>query len=444
MTLRGRLALVSAVAVAVAVVVVALAAYLAARRQLIAEVDASLTERVRVVQRASQDLRPSFRKELIPRPFLGPPSGRPTFDTLYYQLTLPGGETIAPPNQDLDLPTADHGGVSPVIDDIRVNGVHLRMITAAVPPFGVVQIARPLAEVDATLGRLGIVLLVVGVLGTIGAGIVGLWVARSTLRPVEELTEAAEHVASTQELDARIATERSDELGRLAEAFNTMLAALESSRDQQRRLVRDAGHELRTPLTALRTNIELLTKADDLPEADRAELLAALEDEVSELAELVDQVVDVASDRYEAEPVEPVHLGELAEAAAGRWTRRTDRVITVEASGAGTVHGRPAALRRVLDNLLENAEKWSPPEAPVEVDVVGGRVTVTDHGPGIDPEDRDRVFDRFYRSAAARSTPGSGLGLAIVRQIVEDHGGTVFVASGADGGTVIGFELPVR
>jgi two-component system sensor histidine kinase MprB len=106
------------------------------------------------------------------------------------------------------------------------------------------------------------------------------------------------------------------------------------------------------------------------------------------------------------------------------------------------VHGQPDRIERAISNLVDNAVKWSPPDQPVEVVVGSGRVSVVDHGPGIDEVDRARIFDRFYRADTARTTPGSGLGLAIVQQIVEEHDGNVFAEAGQDGGAVVGFELP--
>jgi two-component system sensor histidine kinase MprB len=99
-------------------------------------------------------------------------------------------------------------------------------------------------------------------------------------------------------------------------------------------------------------------------------------------------------------------------------------------------------LERAISNLVDNALKWTPPDEPIEVRVEAGRLTVMDHGQGIDEVDRKRVFDRFYRSDVARTTPGSGLGLAIVHQIIQAHGGTVFVAEADGGGAVVGFEIP--
>lgn len=285
------------------------------------------------------------------------------------------------------------------------------------------------------------VLALAGALGVAVAAALGLVVSRSALRPIAELTDAAEHVAETQELAARIEVDRDDEVGRLAYAFNTMLNALEESRLQQRRLVRDAGHELRTPLTALRTNIELLARADDLPTDARRRILDDVTFELEQLSKLVSEVVDLATETGPSdEPMVTVVLDDVVATVAHRYERRTGHVISVDAD-ATSVMGRRSLLERAVSNLIDNAVKWSPAEEPVEVEVARGRVRVIDHGPGISTVDRPRVFDRFYRSDAARTAPGSGLGLAIVQQIIQDHGGSVFVEETPGGGAIVGFTL---
>lgn len=281
-----------------------------------------------------------------------------------------------------------------------------------------------------------------GTIGILLAAGAGLLVARSALKPIDDLAEAAEHVAATQDLEARISITTNDEVGRLAARFNTMLAALEESRDQQQRLVRDAGHELRTPLTALRTNIELLGRTSGLSDEQRSELIDAAEAEVKELSALVGEVVDLASDRYAEGPMEDLWLDEIVDSCVERAERRSKVPIRLTAEPT-TVRGRRAALARAVDNLFDNAVKWGAGGGSIDVTVVDGRVSVRDHGPGIDEVDRDRVFDRFYRSPSARATPGSGLGLSIVKQVVDAHGGTVFTKPAEGGGTIVGFELPV-
>lgn len=445
MKLRFRIALASAVAVAVAVVLVATAAFFAARSELRGEVDQSLTDRAGRIQRFIDEtpaFRDPFGQTVRPVPMFGGP--RSDFDTVYYQLTLPTGDVLRPADQEplRKVHTNEVSG-GPTLSDEEVDGVHMRMIAFGTDEFGVFQIARPLTEVDATLAGLAAALSVFGVVGVLLAAGAGLLVSRSALKPIDELADAAEHVAETQDLGARIEVTTSDEVGRLATRFNAMLAALEQSRAEQRRLVRDAGHELRTPITALRTNIELLGMARDLSDEQRAELLAAAEEEVKELSVLVGEVIDLASDRYQEEPMEEILLDEIVESRVERAERRADIHVELRTEPS-PVRARPAALARAVDNLLDNAVKWSPDGAIVEVTVAGGRVAVRDQGPGIDEADRDRVFDRFYRSPSARSMPGSGLGLSIVKQIVDAHDGAVFAEAPDGDGAVVGFTLPAN
>ena len=444
MKLRTRIAVVAAAAVAVAVVLVSAAAFVLARQQLRSEIDDSLVDRAVAIQRLGEDPRGLVGSEGPMRRGFGFLAGSrgPAFDTVYYQITLPTGEILIPEGQEV-LPPADSGVAEDtlVLTDARVDDVHVRMVTVNAEVLGFVQIARPLTEVDATLAGLAAALFVFGAVGVAVAAGAGLLIARSALKPIDELAQAAEHVAETQDLGARIDITSDDEVGRLAAEFNAMMAALETSRQEQQRLVRDAGHELRTPLTALRTNIELLGRTRGLTDAQRTELITAADAEVKDLSLLVGEVVDLASDRYTEGPIEDLRLDEIAVSSVERAERRFDVEIELDVAPS-PVRGRPSALARAVDNLVDNAVKWGSDDGPIEVAVHGGRVTVRDHGPGIDEADRDRVFDRFYRSAAARSMPGSGLGLSIVKQVVDAHGGTVFTKPAEDGGAIVGFSLP--
>jgi two-component system sensor histidine kinase MprB len=266
-------------------------------------------------------------------------------------------------------------------------------------------------------------------------------IASRIVRPVERLTFATETVAATQDLTSEIPVDRRDELGRLAESFNTMLVALRSSRDQQKRLVVDASHELRTPLTALRTNIDLLRRASTLDEAQYDEVLAEAQLELEELTELVGELVELATDARADEPVQPVDLGELAERVASRYRRRTGRELPIALDAPAVVPARESAIERAVANLVENACKFTPADRSVEMRVRGSDIEVSDRGPGISAEDRAHVFDRFYRATSARTMPGSGLGLSIVKQIVELHGGAVEVLPRDGGGTVARITL---
>jgi two-component system sensor histidine kinase MprB len=304
------------------------------------------------------------------------------------------------------------------------------------------QVARPLDEVDAALGRIRTLLLLIGA-GGIGAAIVlGLGVANAVLAPVRRLTVAAEEVSETRDLSRRIDERGTDELSRLAGTFNTMLAALEDSARAQRRLVSDASHELRTPLTSLRTNIDVLARGHALPEAERAQLLRDVSEQLGEMTALIAELVELArGDQAPAEP-EDVRLDLVAADAIERTRRNRPGVTFATRLDETLVRGVPATLERAVSNLLDNAAKWSPPGGHVDVAVTAGEVTVRDRGPGIPNEDLPFVFDRFYRAESARSLPGSGLGLAIVRQVAEAHGGTVEASAADGGGTVVRLRLP--
>ncbi|MFO7249782.1 MAG: HAMP domain-containing sensor histidine kinase [Actinomycetes bacterium] len=303
--------------------------------------------------------------------------------------------------------------------------------------------AGVLDKVAALQAELGWPFIVVALGGLLLAAVLGYIAARTALRPVATLTAVAERVAATRDLGTRIEVDRDDELGSLARSFNTMLDALERSAKAQRRLVADASHELRTPLAALRTNVELLRRADRLDPAERAELLRDTLEGLEELSALVSDVVELARDEEPSVLFEDVRLDEIVERVTARARAYYPRVrFTVHLEPA-VVYGVPDRLTRAVANLLDNAGKYSPEGGVVEVRLRGGELTVRDHGPGIAEEDLPYVFDRFYRAPSARSMPGSGLGLAIVRQVVEGHGGTVEAANAPGGGTVVRMRLPV-
>jgi two-component system sensor histidine kinase MprB len=216
---------------------------------------------------------------------------------------------------------------------------------------------------------------------------------------------------------------------------------LAASRDQQQALVADTSHELRTPITSLRTSIELLHRAPDLPDGTRAELLANAVAELEELTHLVDEIVLLASGAAADGPMADCDLGAIVTAAVERTRRRATGTVTLDVSPC-TVHGRATTIERAVTNLLDNARKWSPAGGEIHVTVAAGRVTVRDHGPGVPAEDRERVFDRFARGRDVEGVPGSGLGLAIVRAVAEDHGGRAWIDEAPGGGTIAILELP--
>jgi two-component system sensor histidine kinase MprB len=440
---RARLIVAVAAAVAIAVAVASAAAYLAARSQLRGEVDDALAARAEVISRIPIGVVRTGEDQFflrIPGPQLGGPGG-------YVQVYGPQG-AIRARGDDVQLPVTDDtraaaaGNRDGFYSDAVVAGTHVRILTTRIDQGYVLQIARPLTEVDANLDRLRTVLVLVALGGVGLAAVLGLLVARTALAPVRRLTEATEEVTETRDLSRRMADEGTDELGRLAGSFNTMLASLEESARSQRRFVADASHELRTPLTSLRTNIEVLARADALPPDERERLLADVVEQLAEMSELVAELV--ALDRVEDGPGgrEDVRLDLLAAEAIERARRNRGGVTFAPTLEESVVHGVPGSIERAIGNLLDNAAKWSPVGGEVEVSVRDGEVAVRDHGPGIDEDDLPYVFDRFYRAPSARGQPGSGLGLAIVRQVAESHGGEVTAAQADGGGTLVRLCFP--
>lgn len=467
-TFRSRVAVLAAAAVAVAVIIAAVSSYLVVSHQLYSQVNRSLEADSATLQTSGRPVgngticypdRVITQIESVDGDsiqfFDSTGAILQTCDAVNDGPTI-GGQPLLTPNKH-DLAIADsaldeNNAGNSIFQDVTVRGVPYRVLTMALGVSAqtgrgvAVQIAHPLSETQSTLDELRLVLSIVALLSIALAVGLGLSVAGVTIRPVKRLTAAAEHVAATQNLDAQINEEGEDELARLAHSFNAMLGALAASRRQQAQLISDAGHELRTPLTSLRTNIEVLMRVRDLPDADREELLADVQAQLDELTTLVGDVVDLArQDEIQVEPTE-VRLDELVERAVERARRRNTTLTFHVNLDSGSVRAQPALLERAVLNVLDNAAKFSPPGGTVDVHLRRADrwlLDIRDRGPGIAPEDLERVFDRFYRAPSARSLPGSGLGLAIVKQVVTSHGGSVAAFLPPDGGTLLHIELPI-
>ncbi len=308
---------------------------------------------------------------------------------------------------------------------------------------GALQVARPLDEVDAVLDDLRQRTLLLVLLVSIAAALVGWLIAGTVAAPIRRLTGAAEDVGSSGRLDVEVPGTGTDEVGRLGHAFRDMLGALAVSRAEQQRLVQDAGHELRTPLTSLKTNLSVLRRHPEMAPEMRDGILVDLDIEVNELAELVNELVAVASGELEEQPNERIDLPALAQEVADRVGRRRSRDIVVDIRSRTAVDAPRSALDRAITNLVDNACKFDASGGQIGVVVDGGSLTVLDRGPGIEAGDEERIFDRFHRSESARSMPGSGLGLSIVRDVIARANGTVAASTREGGGAAIGFTLPV-
>jgi two-component system sensor histidine kinase MprB len=304
-----------------------------------------------------------------------------------------------------------------------------------------VVVARNVDYIDHDLERLRLILILVSLGGIAVAAAAARLLSTATLAPVRRLTEAAERVAGTADPSERVPEGGADEIAQLGASFNTMLAALEESLETQRRFVADASHELRTPLTSLQTNIDVLRGSVELDPVQRRQLLDDLHRESQEMRTLISGLLELARTGAQAEK-ESFQLDELVEDSLERARSRFPAVSWEAGALEPTiVDGYPDRMERAVWNLLENAGKWSGDGGAVEVSLAGGELEVRDHGPGFADEDRPLVFDRFYRSAAARSMPGAGLGLAIVREVAEVHGGTVTAENARDGGALVRLSL---
>lgn len=456
MSLRWRLAFALALLAAVATATTAVIAYRSTESRLTYETDRFLSERVAALGR-----RGPFGVDLRG---IGGPGGRGgggspgsivadlVRSDVELQLIDSTGATlvrvgdVALPVDDRDLRLAGGKGGDARFRTADIDGRAFRILTVPATD-GALQLGRNEAGNMNVLRALRWRFTLVGGSVVTAAVLAGWVIARRVTTPLQRLTRAAEHIASTGDLvveDPSLGAMagRTDETGRLTRAWETMLDTLNRSRASQRQLVQDAGHELRTPLTSLRTNLDVLARHPDLDPTQRDALLGDVRTELAELGHLVDELVLLAADRLDDEPRQRLDLTAVAHRIGDRAARRHTRTVTVSGTGA-TVAARRGGIDRALGNLVDNAAKFSPSGSPVEITLVGGRVSVRDHGPGIDPADLDRVFDRFYRATAARSLPGSGLGLAIVRREIEAEGGRVFAANHPDGGAVVGFDLPV-
>ncbi|MER7666049.1 MULTISPECIES: HAMP domain-containing sensor histidine kinase [unclassified Streptomyces] len=447
--IRSRLALLVATAVAVAVAAVSVACWLLTRAQLNDELNTSLKN----IGAPRPALLQAYQECLQGQ---SPVENTPTSNFAYVQIVAPDGRrcpvAYSQPVkvQEEDIAVADGTSRIGLHDSTTDAGAEVRVRTEQEDIGGVtvaVSVSRPLAEINTSLNRLALFLTAVAGIGVVGAGAAGLWVARTGLRPVDRLTGAVEHIARTEDLTVRIPVEGEDEIARLSRSFNSMTAALASSRDRQAQLIADAGHELRTPLTSLRTNIELLARSEQtgraIPPADRTALMASVKAQMTELAALIGDLQELSRpDAVDGGPLQVVALHEIVDAALERVRLRGPELTFASDVSPWYVRAEPAALERALVNVLDNAVKFSPPSGVVEVRLKAGELTVRDHGPGIDAEDLPHVFERFWRSSSARALPGSGLGLSIVARTVQQAGGEIELEPAAGGGTRALIRLP--
>jgi two-component system sensor histidine kinase MprB len=472
-SLRGRLTIAGAGAVFVALTIASLVIYFSVRSNLRDQIDVSLFQSAQAVALKSSYANgpqrprdPSSKRAAAGKLAAGEPpvATGPVFgsDGSGYFQVIPnlsavtnavpsaGGTLKSPlkqnPNGFVPLVGQDavvaRGLLPAYFRDVRYRGVAMALYTMRLPSSsdGLVRTARPLTEANATIARVRWLLLALTLGGALAAGLLGRLAANTVLRPVRALAGAVRGVSATRDLAQRIPVSGRDELASLAADFNAMLAALDESQHAQQQLIADASHELRTPLTAHRANVELLARPD-LPVQQRQRVLAAAVRTIGELSTLVGGLIEAARDGRSVDARQPLALDELVAAAVERARHRAPELRFVSRLEPHRLVGARSRLERAVDNVLDNAIKWSPSGGTIEIRLVDGTLTVRDRGPGIAEADLPHVFDRFYRAAAARALPGSGLGLAIVKQTVDDHGGSVTVANPEGGGVLVALRF---
>jgi len=334
--------------------------------------------------------------------------------------------------------------------NVIVDKTELRILTSPIrlvgqnQLLGNIQVAASLQTVNEATSKLSLVMLVGGGVGVVGSLLLGMWLSNQTMKPIEAIIEAAEGISEAKDLGKRLPwAGPDDELGQLVDVFNRLMDRLEHLFGAQRRLVADVSHELRTPLTAIRGNLDLIKRYG----VDK-ESLEAIESETDRMARLLDDLLLLARADYGSMQIEMAQVdldtvvGEVFKEAK-ILARDRDLQIRLTAIEPIRMIGNNDRLKQLILNLVGNAIKFTPDGGTIALALRRegnmARLTVSDTGVGIAPEDLERIFDRFYQADPARSRAqergGAGLGLAIAKWIAEAHGGSIEVQSEVGKGT---------
>jgi two-component system OmpR family sensor kinase len=376
----------------------------------------------------------------------------PNFRGFYIQVLGTDGEVIvnSESSDQASVPLSESGlrvalGGGSWTGTAWVEGERLLIYSSPVTVEGqvteVVQIARPLTEQDQHLEVLGSNLLIVGGVAVVAAFGIGWILSGLVLRPVDRITQTAHAIGAERDFGRRVDhTGPNDEIGQLATTFNEMLTELQAAYQQQRQFVADVSHELRTPLTTIRGNLDLLRREPPVSAEERADILDDVTGESDRLIRLVNDLLALAHAESGRElRSEPVQVKPLVEDVC-RQARLLDpdRAVVCDDVGDVVVVGDQDALRQVLLILMDNALKHTAGAITVAAEAIDGQVAVRvgDAGPGIKPEELERIFERFYRGEGTPAGSNIGLGLAIAKALVEAQGGTITVESQFERGSV--------
>jgi heavy metal sensor kinase len=333
----------------------------------------------------------------------------------------------------------------------------LAMRHAVIPGFDVDYIivaGSSLEPTDEELESLRGILAYLVPLALVVAGIGGWFLAGRSLSPVVAMADRARQIGVDNLGERLPVANPRDELGKLAETFNGLLARLEASLVQQRQFMADASHELRTPVTTARTAASVALQQPRRDEGDYRETLDLIEHEMTRLSRIVDDMFTLARADAGSYPVRqtPIYLDEVFDEVvrASRVVATTRHItLTESATRPAPFNGDEDLIRRLMINVLDNAVRYAPASSVIRIalDRDGDRyaITVSDDGPGIPADLQPRIFERFYRVDASRthhSEGGAGLGLALARWIARVHGGDVTLASSSSLGSTFVITLP--
>ena len=448
MSLRLRLALFGAAVVALALVLFGALVYALLARSVTSNQDSQLRDRARQAA-AATSIPDLSRRALVA------PADLSSSTDIYIEILDTGGSPLyatavldgepPPITRDLLVQADRNRGAYATEGDAR-KGTQLRVY--ALPARGGYVLAGQSTRVPASNLSGVVVFLIISAVPALLAALIASWlVAGRALRPLRIVASTADDIGRTKDFSRRLAVgRRGDEVAMLSAGFNRMLGALEGALDAQRRFVADASHELRTPLATIQGNAGLLAIGPDVAEKVRRAAAADIVGESERMARLTDRLLTLArADSGLDLQLAPVRLAPLTEEVVRQAaTVHPDLKLTTELSDLA-VSGDEDALRQMLWILLDNAGRHARSKISVAVHSEDGwaRLIVADDGPGVPPDERERIFERFYKADPARRDGGAGLGLAIARWIADQHNGRVIAADGPDGGAGFFVDLPL-
>jgi two-component system OmpR family sensor kinase len=464
MSLRTRMMATAALLVALTSLATAVLGTTLLRSYLLSRVDTQLRDFATVANRtvAQEQLRPdgSSRPQTLPTAFLV------EMIAADGQVTMAGGPLGTTDGPRLSAVQLSDAGTPFTAPAAGAPGGSWRVVVQKASGGGHLVTAYNLGDLNSTVSHLEIADAIAAAVAVALLAGVGLPLVRASLAPLREIESAAATIAGG-DLSRRIDPPATNtEVGRLARALDAMLASIEAayqaradgearalrSQDRMRRFIADASHELRTPLTSVRGLAEYGLQQGDLASPEELlRLMGLIAREAGRMGRLVDDLLLLARfDAGRALDLRPVDLASIAaEAVQQARIVAAGRPITLEAAEPVIVDADAERLRQVIDNLIGNAIRHTPPGTPVAVTVSSepgsGRLTVADNGPGMTQEQASHVFERFYRTDGARSRAhgGAGLGLAIAASLAAAHGGELTVDTEPGRGAAFRLHLPI-